>query len=376
MQLVLVPSKQCLNLKNIYDKAFAEATELYVLSAYLTAWDYPGALNSRCSKFRLIVGTDFGITRKQALKNALRWLPSDQKCNFLAADKISGFHPKAAFWKDKKGESYCVIGSSNQTNAAFTTNYEVNIHSKLTAAEFEKTRDWINNIEKNCSQVNEYWIEEYQEGTPPPPKKRKPVDSEKEVQAYHFQIPDNFKRNLLRRNEQMKAYAETRDTFMTLVEKCAAGQLSNIIFYQYLTDLWGKDHYISFQSGVWKITGKKSNLSEVCNSLIKVRDIETPNLDDFVKVELDSLEKLKNPTRKSLFTEFLCKEFPDRYPVWNNPIEGYLKFHNLKFPRGSSFGSKYIHMAREMRKIVKRESLPVKDLTELDLLIGLQQGWN
>ncbi|TCS55607.1 hypothetical protein EDD52_13010 [Primorskyibacter sedentarius] len=376
MPLILGPSNQSLNPKKLYEKAFLEATELYVLSAYLTAWDYPAALNPRCSKFRLIVGTDFGITRKQALKNALMWLPNDQKCNFLAADLISGFHPKAAFWKDQTGDCYCVIGSSNQTNAAFTTNYEVNISSEIGLDEFDATCEWIKNIEKNCSQVNEYWIDQYKEGTPPPPKKPKKDGSKKGLQACDIQVPTNFHRNLLRRNEQMKAYMETRDTFMSLVEKCATGQLSNAIFYQEFTALWGGNHLISFQSDVWKITGKKSNLSEICHSLIKVRDSKTSSLDDLVRVELDRLEKLKNPTRKSLFTEFLCKEFPDQYPVWNKPIEGYLKFNNLEFPRGSSFGSKYIHMAREMRKIVKREGSPVKDLTELDLLIGLQQGWS
>ncbi len=377
MQLVLVPSNQSGEMKKIYEKAFSEATELYVLSAYLTEWNFHGELNPKCSMFRLIVGTDFGITRKSALEEALVWLPNDQKCNFLAVDHVSGFHPKAAFWKDKKDDYYCVIGSSNQTNAAFNTNYEANILLKITSKHFNQALTWIKNIEDSCSQVNESWIKNYEEGEPS--SKRKPKHNGKNygMSAENFKVPPNFEQEfLLDRQRQMAAYAKIRKKFMALVKKCAAGEKSNTEFYREFIRLWGTGHHVSFQTDGWKRTGKNSDFSEVCESLIKVRDSDVTNRDDVVRVELDRLEKLKIPTRKSLFTEFLCKELPDDFPVWNKPIERYLKSHQLDFPRASSFGSKYIHMAREMRKIRKRESMLVANLAELDLLIGLQDGWN
>ena len=376
MQLVLVPSCQNREMKQIYERAFSEATELYILSAYLTEWDFQKLLNPKCNTFRLIVGTDFGITRKRALQKALAWIPKDQKCNFLAVDRISGFHPKVAFWKNNSGAFYCVIGSSNQTSAAFNTNYEANVLLKINLEYFNQAINWVKNIENNCSQINEYWIENYEEIEPSARKKPKHNDIKNVLGAYDFKVPADFKKHLLGRKIQMKTYARIRGEFMSLVEKCAAGQISNSEFYREFTELWQNGHYVSFQSDGWKRTGKDSDLSEICRSLIKVRESEQNNLDDIVKVELDRLEKLKVPTKKSLFTEFLCKELPDHFPVWNKPIERYLRTHQLHFPRSSSFGSQYIHLAREMRRIAKREGLPVKNLAELDLLIGLQQGWN
>lgn len=326
MQLVLVPSNQSMDIKQVYEKAFSEATELYVLSAYLTAWDFHKALNPECRKFRLIVGTDFGITRKQALETALAWLPNDQKCNFLVADKISGFHPKAAFWKDKMGECYCLIGSSNQTNAAFEKNCEANALMNITSKQFDQAFEWIQGFLEKCSPVNEHWIDNYEESKTIFQIRSKNNDRQKCKKAYVIEVPLTFGEKLIDRAKQMKAYAETRDDFMVMVKECADGNLSSIDFYQEFVKLWGKNHLVSFQSDVWKISGKNSDFSDACDSLIKVRDSDVANLDDVVKVELDRLEKLNIPIRKSLFTELLCKEFPDRFPVWNKPIERYLKW--------------------------------------------------
>ncbi|TON32090.1 hypothetical protein CGH58_25575, partial [Vibrio parahaemolyticus] len=54
------------NLSETYASAFSNAKELYVVSAYLTEWDSSLVLNKHCENFRLIVGKDFGITRKDA----------------------------------------------------------------------------------------------------------------------------------------------------------------------------------------------------------------------------------------------------------------------------------------------------------------------
>lgn len=376
MELFLVRSSRKKDLKKIYERAFSEATELYILSAYLTSWEFNNKLNPRCNKFRLIVGTDFGITREKALEKALKWLPSEQKCNFLAVDNASGFHPKVAFWKTEKGQYYCVIGSSNQTNAAFNTNYEANAVSNITSDEFEYALDWIQDIEKRCNQVNEYWIKQYKESEPTSKKKVKNHCGKKKPKAYDIEVPVGFDKLLLDRKEQMKAYTDIRNKFIILVKECASGRLSNEDFYKKFRELWRSNHYVSFQSDGWTRKGKVSNFSEVCISLVKAQESEVVDLDDIVKIELDGLQRSNNPARRSLFTEFLCKEFPDQFPVWNAPIERYLKSHHLDFPRTSSFGSKYIHMAREMRKIVEYKNLPIENLAELDLLIGLQQGWN
>ncbi|WP_065329174.1 phospholipase D family protein [Tritonibacter mobilis] len=374
MKLILVPSDQEMNLRDEYEKAFSEATELYVLSAYLTHWNFQKKLNSGCRKFRLIVGTDFGITRKQALYDALKWVPRNQKCNFLAVDKISGFHPKVAFWKDKNNEFHCVIGSSNQTHAAFNTNFEANAVAEISSIDFMKSAKWVQDIVNHCSQVNEQWIADYKEGNNTPRNNENHKIARNQLQDFGIHEPTHFKDFLLDRRRQMRAYSDARSDFIELVEECAAGQLSSHDFYRDFTNLWGKDHYISFQSDAWKRRGKSSSFSEICRSLVEILSTKDVDLDDVVRVELDRLDDLKIETRKSLFTEILCKEFPNQFPVWNARIEKRVAYPILAFPPRSSFGSKYIHMAREMRRLVKCEDSPVNDLAELDLLIGLQDG--
>src|SRR5277367_20496 len=124
------------NLSAHYKTAFENAIELSVVTAYLTDWDASLILNSDCRRFRIIVGSNFGITRKAACEKVMRWLPPTRKSEFLVADQIPGFHPKAMFWKDKRGKCFAVIGSSNLTRAAFETNYEANVFSPITEADY------------------------------------------------------------------------------------------------------------------------------------------------------------------------------------------------------------------------------------------------
>jgi hypothetical protein len=95
--LFLHPVVSGQRIAHLYKRAFAEAVELYVLSAYLRTWDTTLKINRQCGIFAFIVGKDFGITRKQACRDVLRWLPRQRKPFFLIADGIAGFHPKALF---------------------------------------------------------------------------------------------------------------------------------------------------------------------------------------------------------------------------------------------------------------------------------------
>jgi hypothetical protein len=86
-----------------YERAFKNAVELFVVTAYLTEWDASLDLNPKVRGFRVIIGRDFGITRKAACELVLRWLPPARKAQFMVADRIGGFHPKAVFWKEEEG---------------------------------------------------------------------------------------------------------------------------------------------------------------------------------------------------------------------------------------------------------------------------------
>jgi len=84
-----------------YHRAFNRAVDLFIVTAFLTDWDESLKLNSRCRRFRLIIGKDFGITRKAACASVMRWLPANRKCQFMVTDLIMGFHPKAVFWRER-----------------------------------------------------------------------------------------------------------------------------------------------------------------------------------------------------------------------------------------------------------------------------------
>jgi hypothetical protein len=52
----------------------------------------------------------------------MRWLPPKPKAQFLVADQIDGFHPKAVFWKEENGKCFAIARSSDLTQAAFKSN--------------------------------------------------------------------------------------------------------------------------------------------------------------------------------------------------------------------------------------------------------------
>ena len=141
------------NLTGIYETAISDAVELFIVSAYLTEWCPTSKLNKDCDEMLFIVGTDFGITRKIACQNVLNWLPKNMKSDFLAADGISGFHPKLMIWKTKKESYNLVLGSSNLTQAAFSTNYEANILTAISIEQYEVIKKWVYSIKEDRKSV-------------------------------------------------------------------------------------------------------------------------------------------------------------------------------------------------------------------------------
>ena len=170
LKLFLHPVDSGKGIAALYKRAFAEAIELYVLSAYLRTWDTTLKLNERCGGFTFIIGKDFGITRKQACLDVLNWLPPHRKPFFLVADGIAGFHPKSLFWKTRTGASYSLIGSSNLSDAGWNTNYEANAFANLSAQEFKNVKAWIDEVRKRSVPMSRPWLDAYQEA----PAARKP----------------------------------------------------------------------------------------------------------------------------------------------------------------------------------------------------------
>lgn len=59
-------------LRYYYKRAFKNAVELFIVTAYLTEWDDSLALNPACQSFRVIISKDFGITRKAACEKTMQ----------------------------------------------------------------------------------------------------------------------------------------------------------------------------------------------------------------------------------------------------------------------------------------------------------------
>src|ERR1035438_4335696 len=163
MQIVLNPSgTKRTELRDIYNRALDEADELYIASAYLTDWDASYKLGAACRRVVFLVGTDFGLTRKAAMLNVLRWIPKRISFSFLAVQSQAGnFHPKIVAWKTQSGKCHCLIGSSNLSRAAFSDNYEANVMTDIPAREFARLCAWLDLVSTYSVPTSEDWIENH-----------------------------------------------------------------------------------------------------------------------------------------------------------------------------------------------------------------------
>jgi hypothetical protein len=370
MKILLHPDDDR-QLETAYTKALSSAVELSILSAYLTTWDHTTKLSSKCIELNFIVGTDFGITRKDACYDVLKWLPRNFKNDFLAADDISGFHPKLALWKSANSKYYIILGSSNLTKAAFSKNFEANIISSITRKEYSKIKEWIYQIRNECLPISEDWLDSYKELERKfMPTKKKTSATEKTI---NLRLPKgkSIDDAILHRRKQDKAFKSIKKSLIELMTHCANGKISNKTFYKMLMELWGYSDS-RLQGRGFEISGKHANWKEICNSLITIINSKSTTssptkLDNIVKHEIDSLALKENPLRRSWFSEMLCHFFPERYPLDNGPVLRWLKHNKYCAPRKSSQGSRYIDLSIKLRTAIKNnDSNKARNLSELD----------
>jgi len=381
LELILHGPKSENGLPAAYRLALENAIELYIVSAYLTEWDPPATLNANCARFRIIIGKDFGITRKAACSAVLSWLPPQKRSMFLVADLVGGFHPKAAFWKDNADKCYAIVGSSNLTKAAFNGNFEVNVSTEISAAEFEYASNWISEIEPLCVPVSEDWLAQYVESSQTGRKAGRAAQLEKmgksvsqPVVSLKIPRPAGMVQELKNRRVVLENFKKKRTDLKKLLMKCADGGVTSSEFYEALRTYWGYDPGTRIQYSGWERKGKASNFSELSKSLLRVLSASKQLRDDFVQQEIDRLADLRVPTRKALFSELLCLHFPKSYPLLNSPVEWYLEQNKFRAPRGSTEGGHYIDLSRKLRAALKQNpNHPAKTLAELDAVIFLEK---
>ena len=376
MNLLLHDPNSDSELANHYRRALKQAAELFIVTAYLTEWDASLKLNSGCRRFRLIIGKDFGITRKAACEKVMRWLHPKRKSQFMVADLIAGFHPKAVFWKESRGDCFAIVGSSNLTRAAFETNYEANVFLRISKSEYKAAKHWVWSIEQQAVPVSEDWLKRYKEAAPgarggggKKPAKKHAVSP---LVALKLPKPAGTKRQINIRRGQLAAYKKNRNGLISLFRQCAKGQISLAQFYEQLPKYWSNKIGDRLQGAGWERKGKDSDFRALSKSYLRILDATDEDRDDVVEEEIDALHQKRVVTRKAFLSEMLCLQFPGEYPVLNNPVQDYLRAVRFEGPRGASEGSRYIDLARRLRfSLLQNPDHPAKNIAELDAVIWL-----
>lgn len=363
-------------LTSYYERAFKNAVELFIVSAYLTEWDSTLTLNPECHRFRVIIGSDFGITRKAACEKVMQWLPPKRKSQFMVADGVGGFHPKAVFWKDQKGDCFALVGSSNLTRAAFDTNYEANVFCRVSDADYLRGKKWVKDIEKQSVIVSEDWLKQYKEAVRPLAKKRsgKGVRDVAPFVELRLPTPSGMDKVIGARRAALALYQKQKSPLERLFRRCASKQISSALFYEQLTKYWSGEVGDRFQGKGWEIKGKHSDFQALSESFLNILNADEDR-DDVVREEIDRLDELEIPTRGAFLSEMLSLRFPNEYPVLNSPVWKYLKAMKYKAPRNASEGVRFIFLAKTLRESLRRNPRhPAKNLAELDTVIWLAYG--
>lgn len=380
MDLLLLPDRLKSTLADVYRRAFRRSTHLYIVSAYLTNWDIQEELGKQCETFTFIVGKDFGITRRAACLQVLSWLPEKWHEEFLVAEGIEGFHPKAMFWREVGGSCYALVGSSNLSKAAFSSNHEANGFSLISKTSFKAAEEWIEGLAHNCATLDANWLAGYQEAIQPPKPKRPAQNDEGDNGGvYDLVLPDphdlsGLKDVLKRRREQMLQFAATRakleSAFRSASRKKNWDGSDSLKFYDTLNSLWSYYEGNRFQGAGWERQGRSSNFQELARSVVRVLDASEISRDRVVRLEIDRLATEGVSTRGALFSEMLCQFFPDDYYVLNSPIRHWLQGTGVSKVRGATQGANYIRSARLLRIALSRaKKYPAKNLAELDAVI-------
>lgn len=383
MNLILLPHGDGPLLTDIYQRALRNSAELYIVSAYLTEWNIDEVLWDKCESFLFIVGKDFGITRKAACEKVINWLPKNRKTQFLAAESIDGFHPKAVFWRELDDSCHALIGSSNLSKAAFSTNHEANGYSKISTCSFNAAKKWIRNIENGCVTLDHSWLALYREAVQPKKAGKsstEPDNSGDHVVALNLPITNTLKgldSTLGQRRKQIQIFEKNKKDLESLFRKAAASPAwdkhENLEFYNELQSRWVfGDGGSRFQGAGWERRGKGSNFKAFSQSLIRVLNANESARDEVVATEIDSLYNQQISTRGALFSEMLCQFFPSRYHVIDKPISGWLTATEASHSNDFSEGQKYVNSARLLRAALTRsKNYPAKNLAELDAVIWL-----
>lgn len=359
-------------LRKLYRVAFKEARELFVATAYLTHWDAQLTLNPRCGQVVFVVGTDFGITRKAALRDVLKWLPKHGTVvlGAVSGAATGGFHPKVLLWKTASGARKCIVGSSNLSKAGFDSNYEANIVVSLKGPDYDRLQSWISHVAGAAAAINEDWItHHYTEAKRAPTKATGALTAPVSLK---LPIGHRYAQRVKERRKQQAAFKEIAQELRLAMRSCSSGELSNKRFWETFWRVWSP-HESRFQGSGLQISGEAANWRQACTALLKVTEHGHAGSDTVrdhvVSLEIDRLSRASNPARGAWFSEMLCHFLPEHYPVLNGPVKRWLRANKWRARRGATEGQRYVELARQLRVAVRDKPAGATNLAELDLAI-------
>lgn len=385
MTLYLHPNSQK-SLAKAYQSAFARANEIFVLSAYLTNWtDFD--VSKQCKSATVIVGKDFGITRKKALEDLVRWRSGDTKQRHVyVAHEIDGFHPKIAVWR-QGDDHFLIIGSSNLTIAAFEHNYEANIRVRISQERYEEITNWIADLMRRTTALDLNWIELYREANvqarrPSVERRASRVVTSSDVPIVSLPRFPGLATALAQRKERVEAFRAYRKRLISAVKDCASGTMPENVFYQWLLENWNGSEWKLQGNGVFRQRKGSTDWQALCEALRRCLEASDSDRDVVVEKEFDRLEQHERARqRRAFMTEMLCHLFPEQYALWNKPVSIWLqKAGAMKDrPKGLTVGEEYIWLVKALRQALATEpSYPARTLAELDHIIWAfcsHKGW-
>ena len=357
MEIFLSPKpKASEGIRAVYVRALRDAQELYIATAYLLDWDRAYKLNAICERLVFLVGTDFGLTRKNALTHVLNWMPRHVSAAFFGAvpRQDGNFHPKVVAWKDRTGKCYCMIGSSNLSKAAFSENCEANVLTAIPEQEFARIGRWLDEIAESAVPVSKDWIDHHYSEA----KIAKKAGAKERLRIKPDLLPDGeaCRRAVRRRRSEEAKFAEIGNRLRRAAARCANGEITNRIFWQTFWNLWSA-HPSRLQGRGIEFRGKRANWKQACASLIRILDAAESSsvfeLDQRVMREIDHLRSIRNTMRGAWLSEMLCHYFPELYPVRNDPVRRWLSHIKLRARRGTTEGQQYVDLAQKLRAAVK-----------------------
>jgi hypothetical protein len=372
MKILLSPNvTKRTEVRDVYNRALDEAEELYIASAYLTDWDVSYKLGTACKRVVFLVGTDFGLTRKAAMLNVLRWIPKRISISFLAVQsQTGGFHPKLVAWKTHSGKYHCMIGSSNLSKAAFSNNCEANVVTKISSHDFAQICAWLDVVATDSSPISKDWIKHHYSEAKIAHRGEKADKGVLQIKPSDLPRGTACARAVRQHRRQQAAFLEIGKPIRAAAARCAQGKTSRSQFWQTFWKLWAH-HESRFQGSGLQFTGKSARWEEACGALVRILDTHksssTLQLDQLVIKEIDQLNRTRNPTRRAWLSEMLCHYFPERYPIINKPVQKWLSQIKLRGRRGATEGQRYIELAQKLRLAVQNEHpAGSRNLAELD----------